>query len=306
MSPQAVRRTTIAISAVLVGLAVWTRSILLTVGLWGDEAYSAYFYVARGPTAIFRPESYLLNNHVFFSFGEWLGSKVLGSSELVLRLGAVIPALVAIVLLAIWCYRRFGRAVALTVSLLLVASPIHLLYSTQARGYGLAILVAVGLLVAGVWVAEAGSRRAWVWLAITAAVGICTLPHLAFLYGGHLVALLRNAGRRVGVFVNGVIVSAVVALFYRGLLGEIISQTTDQGLLRTVDNRPSKTIQLTGFIADPATLLYSDWTRSFGLWPEWLIVGSFTVLVGLGSWALWRRRDSEVSAPGSVTAVVIG
>ena len=109
MSPQAVRRTTIAISAVLVGLAVWTRSILLTVGLWGDEAYSAYFYVARGPTAIFRPESYLLNNHVLFSFGEWLGSKVLGSSELVLRLGAVIPALVAIVLLAIWCNRRFGR-----------------------------------------------------------------------------------------------------------------------------------------------------------------------------------------------------
>jgi hypothetical protein len=248
----------IGVGAVITTIALWTRWMLLDVSLWGDEAYSAQFYINRGPAAIFRPESFLLNNHVFFSFGEWAGSRVLGTSEVVPRLGADIPALGAIVLLGVWAYRRFGAGVALTISLLLVDSPVHLLFSTQARGYGLGIFVAAALLVTGVWVHEQGTRASRVWLGVAATVGIITLPHLAFLYAGHLVALVVRSGRRVGVFANGLSVPAAVALFFRSLLGAITDQTTGQGLLRSTTDRPTKTIQLTDFVGDPATLLYDD------------------------------------------------
>ena len=164
--------------------AVALRLPALTTSLWTDEAYSAVYYIPRGPAAIFDPAQYLPNNHVGFNLAGWILTRWLPSSEAVLRLLSLVPALAAVWLLWWWARGRFGGRVAMLASILLVAAPIHLELSVQARGYGVGFLSAVGMLVGADLASERGGR--WYWLfGGSALLGIWTLPQLALLFAGH-------------------------------------------------------------------------------------------------------------------------
>jgi len=286
MSRSALRYVLVAIGGILVAFAVWSRTIPLDVSLWGDEAYSARQYIAFGPERIFNTSSYLPNNHVFFSLISWVTTSVIGTSEWALRSMSVVPAVASIGVVLEWARRRFGWGIALTAAALLVTSPIHLGLSVQARGYGIGFLAAAAMLWFGTNVDETGSLGAWLGLGAAALVGIWTLPQLAFVYGGHLLAIFFVKERRRWIFVHGVVVAAGSLLFYRGLVSNIISQTSRVG------SRAGSVVGPLDIVADPAVLLYGGWTRSFGRWPEWAIIGSFTVVVGLGIGFLLVRRST--------------
>lgn len=307
MSRSALRYVLVAIGGILVAFAVWSRAIPLDVSLWGDEAYSARQYIAPGPSRIFNPGSYLPNNHVFFSLVSWIVTSVIGTSELALRMTSVVPALASIVLVLEWARRRFGWAIALTAAALLVTSPVHLGLSVQARGYGIGFLAAAAMLWFGAAVEESGSVGAWVGLGAAALVGIWTLPQLAFVYGGHLLAIFFVRERRWWTLAHGVVVAAGSLLFYRSLVSNIVSQTDRVG------SRAGSVVGPFDVVADPAVLLFSGWTRSFGRWPEWAVVASFAALVMGGMAALWVRKATvelrHLTLPWlvmMVTLVVLG
>ncbi len=269
--------------------AVWSRTIPLDVSLWGDEAYSARQYIAFGPDRIFNTSSYLPNNHVFYSLVSWVTTSVIGTSEWALRLGAVVPAVASIGLIFEWARRRFGWGIALTAAALLVSSPLHLGLSVQARGYGIGFLAAAAMLWFGPTVEETGSVRSWVGLGIAALIGIWTLPQLAFVYGGHLLAIFIVKKRRWWTLAHGLAVGAGSLLFYRGLVSNIISQTDRVG------SRAGSVVGPLDIVADPAVLLYGGWTRSFGRWPEWAIVASFVLVVTAGvAFLAFRRATVEL------------
>lgn len=284
MSRSATRAVLAVIGVFLVALAVWSRTIPLDVSLWGDEAYTARQYVIHGPERIFLTSSYLPNNHVFFSLLTWLTTRVTGTSEWALRLPSLVPALASIALTAWYARRRFGWGASLIAATLLVTSPLHLGLSVQARGYGIGFLSAAAMLWYAVRVDEDGRPADWIGLGLAALVGIWTLPQLAFVYGGHLLALFLLRERRWGVLAHGVVVGAGSLLFYRGLVNNIVSQTGRVG------SRGGSVVGPFDILADPAVLIYGSWARAFGSWPEWVVVASFAAVIGLGVAVLLAGR----------------
>ena len=92
------RRLAVAVFVTLVA----SRLYGLGRSLWQDEAYTAWAYVVRGPDTIRLLDAYLPNNHLLYSWLTWQTSRVLGVTEPVLRLWAVVPALLVATLAIAW------------------------------------------------------------------------------------------------------------------------------------------------------------------------------------------------------------
>ncbi len=125
-------------------ILVWSRLVGLDQSFWNDEVVTVLRYAGEGPRAIFFGD-YAPNNDVLFSLLSWTASELFGDSETTYRIWSVVPALAATFWLVWWAYRRFGHLVAATLLLLMTASPLLFVLSREARGYGLAMLAAVGL-----------------------------------------------------------------------------------------------------------------------------------------------------------------
>jgi SAM-dependent methyltransferase/4-amino-4-deoxy-L-arabinose transferase-like glycosyltransferase len=152
---------------------VWMRLIDMQIGFWDDEAATVVRYINAGPAGIYSSANYTPNDHVLYSLLSWVTVSVLGRHEPVYRIWSVLPAILSAVLLTLWAHRRFGRATALGLAAVLLTAP-YLLYETvQARGYGLAQLGMVLVLIAAVEIEEYGPRR---WPLAALAAGIVVGP----------------------------------------------------------------------------------------------------------------------------------
>ena len=215
--------------------AVWvvtlvTRVPALDHSLWWDEAYTAVFYVERGPSAIFSADAFMVNNHVLFSLLTWPTAQWLGGSEPVLRLWSLLPALGSLALLTWWVWRRWGHWPSVAVGALIALSPLHQALSTQARGYGLVFLAAAMMLVGAVEAHHHARRRDFVLLGVGGVIATWTvLPTvlLLCLHAGLLV--VRRATRRGALAVLALVAVADVA-FYRGLIPLILRYSQGAGL----------------------------------------------------------------------------
>jgi hypothetical protein len=120
--------------AVATLLLCWSRLANLGTSFWNDEAYTAMKYADAGPQAIFGGELYIPNNHVLFSLASWATTNIFGRFEAAYRIWSVLPALVAVVLVAWWARRFFDSVTAVVVVGLATVSEIHLVLAPQARG----------------------------------------------------------------------------------------------------------------------------------------------------------------------------
>ncbi len=162
----------------VVAMTVW-RATSLDRSLWWDEVYTAWAYVLRGPATIRAAESYIANNHLLFSWLSWATAQLFGHGEVALRLWAFLPGTAATVWASVWLGRRHGWALAATFAGILALTPLHVLLTTEARGYGLVLLASVGLLVAGTSACERGAPRDDLLLAAVALLGVATIPTFA-------------------------------------------------------------------------------------------------------------------------------
>lgn len=220
----------------LLCLLLVSRLAGLGLSLWADEVTTVVRFVQPGPAAIWG--SYSPNNHVLFSLLTWLSTLVLGTSEAIVRLWAVVPGLLAVGILTGWAWQRLGPGTAVVVALLATTAPTFLDLHTQARGYGLTTLAAVLLIV----VADRLVRRhpgRWLWAAYGGVALLGVFAHLAFVVGYLAQSLTLLAFRRLrrGVVVSGLCVGLAAAVFYGPLLGQMTADLSrafgDTGSLST-------------------------------------------------------------------------
>ena len=265
-----------ALVVVIAGVVLVTRLAGLDLSLWWDEAFTAQRYIRGGPSTFLDPELYFANNHLLFTVLAWATSRLLGTSEMVLRLWAVLPALAGLAMLVAWLWRRHGPLVATVALTATAVSPLALANSIQARGYGLVLLSATVLLVVPVVQDRAPTLGGDLAVTTAGAVGMLSFPPVVALYLAHAgVWLLRRGRARWRLVMLTAAAGVVTAAVYLPLL-DLLAERADR-----VGSR----------FADPIT------------W--WSPVIAPLQLVGGTSFALGRGEVAVWTLP-AVTALVLG
>src|SRR5690242_13573158 len=211
----------LAACAVMLVVLVWSRLANLGTSFWSDEAYSAYYYAGRGPRAIFF-STYVPNNHVLFNLLSWATTGFVGRFEAAYRFWSVIPGIAAVVLAAGWAWRRLGPITATSLVVLATVSPVHLVLTPQARGYGLAMLAAVVMLIGAVRASDHERTRDLVVFAAGALVGTWTLPVFGVAAVFHAAVLVWNPRLRRRALIATGVVAAASLVFYAPMLTDIV------------------------------------------------------------------------------------
>ncbi len=219
---------TLAWTLVIV-VAVW-QATSLDRSLWWDEVYTAWAYVRRGPDTIRAAEAYIANNHLLFSSLSWATSTLLGDGEVVLRLWAFLPGTAATVWAVAWLGRRHGWALAATFAGVLALTPLHVLLTTEVRGYGLVLLASVGLLVTGTAAGERGDPGDDVLLAAVALGGVATIPTFALPSGVvGLVVLWHRRAAPGRPLLLGLVAAGAAWWWYAPVRAPILAGVTGVG-----------------------------------------------------------------------------
>jgi hypothetical protein len=281
--------------AVIVGasaLLVWSRLANLGTSFWHDEAVTVVRFVDRGPSAIFT-NGYEPNNHVLYSFLSWGTVTSLGKYEPIYRFWSVAPGLVAIGVLTWWSWRRFEPAVAAVVVALAAFSPMHLVLTPQARGYGLALLASSGLLIVAVRLSERGKPLDVALFAACGSVGIWTLPVFVLAFVAHGAVVFVQRTRRVSVVVATAAVGVISLLFYAALVDDVV---------RSSNQRFGRLLPWNGFLTGPfddiARRQVSNLVPGQIEWmtERWFVAVVCVVVIGLSIRRLLRIGEGLVLA----------
>jgi hypothetical protein len=258
-----------------------SRLLLLDAGLWNDEAFTAHFFVDRGPDAILRGD-YIPNDHVLFNLLTWHATEALGRREFVYRLWSVIPGVLSAVAFAEWTRRRLGVAVALAFLLLVATSPLHLELTVQARGYGLGF-AAMSLLLAGAAGRGPSGPPRFGLVAGAGILGTWTLPVFVLPFLGECAFLLGRSKGRAKTLATVTAVGVASLAFYLPLLGAILASSGQDFGSRA---------EWTDVLAGPYRDLFSPWVdRAATGIPLPIGAAVFWAIAGLGLVDLSRRDD---------------
>jgi hypothetical protein len=215
----AIRRALARWAVALIAVGVFGRLVryFLQFPIWGDEAFVCVNFLERDYLGMTRELTHLQVAPVLFLWSELAAFRLLGASELAVRL---VPLLAG--LLSLGLFWRLARstlsplAATLAVGLLAVARwPVSL--STLVKPYGFDLLMALLLLVPAVEWLRRPDRLRWLVLLVAAApIALLGSYPAVFVAGGVSVALLPSAwrsGRRArGLF--GVCILLMAAGFF--------------------------------------------------------------------------------------------
>jgi 4-amino-4-deoxy-L-arabinose transferase-like glycosyltransferase len=313
-------RHTWALGAALVALALALRLYRLGAeSLWYDEAYSVW----SSAMDIASPVT-LWQWRIEFPLYYWLlhwWMRAFGQSELAVRsLSAVAGALTVLPMLGLG-RRLFGERAGWTAALLLAVNPYHILYSQEARMYGLAVLFALASMLA-FWRLIAGGGWRW-WLAHSLLTGLTF--HLHYYVGWLVLAenlfvvawLWRSARLPKGMLPKG---KLPAGMLWRWAL--------DQGLVILIAV-PAFAVFLTkavglnqwGWLADRygrpgwhelvglfSTFTVGPYYRGDGFW-RWAAMALFASAALAGAWACsrggMRQRTAWAWAAWSLVLPVV-
>jgi hypothetical protein len=261
---------------------LWTHTLALQQGFWGDEFVSVIAYVHRGPSGIFG--HYVPNDHMLFELLTWASTGLLGDhSEAASRFWSVVPTVGAVALMAWWLWRRLDPWVAAIFAVLASASPLILDLGTEARGYGLGFLSGAVMVIAADRYATKRTPGALTLLVVGALVGIWTLPVIVLPFLGVAGVLLCKRALRRGVLIAVAVVGVASLLFYLPVLGDLLASSAqhDGALLawRSVLLGPSRDL-----LAPNVSLLL---TRASVDLDEAVA----TAVLAAGVFTLWRRPE---------------
>lgn len=213
-------------------LTVFTvlRARALTLPLWWDEAFTVQRYVREGPSTILSADAYVANNHVLFSFATWVTTRLFGEGDVALRLMAIIPAVVALVLVLRYLTKHTEPVVAVIAATLVTTSTLWLALSTQARGYGLVILATTVMLLTTVNHDRKPRVGHDVTFAVAGAVAILTFPPAVAVYLAHAgVWFLRRRTHRLRLVIATATTGVVSALVYLPIIPLLLERSDRVG-----------------------------------------------------------------------------
>lgn len=219
----------VLVAVLLARLALWVHA-----DLWYDEVVTLVDFAMGGPDGrlahVFRHYP-IANNHILFSAVAWLWLRLTGFSlaETMLRLPAILFAVLAVLAAFRQWRSSLGHRVALFAALVLAVSPALSPFHYQFRGYSLSFLLAVPA-TAGAWEMARGRVRQGAWLAgfscfLLPLVIPSNLPLVAALALFVLIAGTGRFGRRLVV---------AVAYGLPGLLGGLYYLTIWPQFLRVM------------------------------------------------------------------------
>jgi hypothetical protein len=298
----------IAVCSAMGIVLIWSRLANLGTSFWSDEAYSAYYYAGRGPHGIFFG-TYVPNNHVLYNLLSWVTTGALGRFEASYRIWSVLPGGAAVALAAWWALKRFGAVGATAVVVLATISPVHLVLTTQARGYGLAMFAGILMLIGAVRASDHESTRDVALFAAGALIGIFTLPVFALPAIAQAGVLVCNRQlRRATLNACGVIGLASLA-FYAPLLSGILHNAHQR-----FGNQLAPVAAVTGAYHDLAapTIATAIPSSPHALFNQVVTFAVIMLLAITAAQWLWRKPDRAVLAHlavpvfGTYLALVVG
>jgi SAM-dependent methyltransferase/4-amino-4-deoxy-L-arabinose transferase-like glycosyltransferase len=303
---------------------IWMRVIDMQISFWDDEAATVVRYIDKGPAGIYSSANYTPNDHILYSLLSWVTINILGRHEPTYRIWSVVPAILSAVLLVVWSRRRLGRTTALALAAVLLTAP-YLLYETvQARGYGLAQLGMVLVLIAAFEIEERGPRR-WPLRALAAGIVIGPASHAMSAVGiaAVIAFLLRRVDLRRPVLKASLVGALLLAIILAPLAPAMVSQARKWFVAGPHDTRSTtiKTARPPLPIASPVTGpvnlgMYTGELLETGkvntacgsecrpaakveLWDAPLLL-----LALVGAFALWRHRRRGLL--GCLLAALVG
>ena len=294
-------RLTVAAYALLGSILAWSRLAGLDrFGYCCDEISTVANSIRAGPREILGGP-YTPNNHELFSLVGWATTKLVGESEIVLRLGAAIPFIAGTVIVTAWLHVRVGRLPAVLFLAFATMSPLLLDISRLARGYGLAFLAMAVMTVAALEVLR--SPRPWVvgvfWTA--GLVGTLTLPHFAIALGLTSLVLVRRPELRTSCAIGGCLTALAALLWYWPHLDDIARSSSQE--YGTLISTPWLLTSPFDQILVPAFTSLDENVVTPSLWT---LVAAAVLAALVGSSPLLRQPDTAlILSAGAVGTVFV-
>ena len=219
---------TVACVAVLTAVGLALRLAIAGQSLFADELSTYWIVSTNGlggvvstvhtDAEITPPLSFVL---------AWLTTRLELTPEL-LRAPSLIAGSAAIPLIYLVGLRTVGRGAALVATALCALSPFMTFYSTEARGYALAITLVLGSTLALLVALDDGRVRLWVAYAACTCAAVYSHYTVVFALGAQLIWLLwaHPEARRAALLAN---VAAIVVFlpWLPGVINDFESPTTD-------------------------------------------------------------------------------
>ncbi len=178
--------------AILAG-GFFARLVLLRAPMQYDESVTVTDFASRSLWALLSDYS-LPNNHIFHTLLVHFSIRLFGISPWAVRLPAFIAGILSIVAAYFVGRGLYNRHVGLVAAALVAWWPIQISYSANARGYSLLGLITLMLIGLVAYVLKRRNTAAWIWIGVLSAVGLFTVPVMAYPIGILFVWLVLSYG----------------------------------------------------------------------------------------------------------------
>ena len=280
--------------AVVLCLGVAVRAYFLSQPMRYDES-NTFLHFVNGDISLlfFYP---FPNNHVLHTILVKLSTWVFGAHPSTIRFPAFFAGIASIPLMFCLARALFRESSAAFATVAMAIFPYLILYSTMARGYTLVVFFTLTLIFVGALTAEKPSIAASAVLSVIAALGLLTIPSMAFAVAGvylWLTCLLLINGNKLPrilrefVIPCAIMTVALTAVFYTPVI--LVSKGLDTLLANEyVAAQPSEVFfrQLYPHLA----LTLSDFFRDV---PSPVLV-VFLALMAIGAYSAAQRSDWAV------------
>jgi hypothetical protein len=212
-----------------IGLAARCLRFWLRFGLWEDECFLCVNFIDRGFLDLLKPLDCHQTAPVLFLWVELAVTRLLGFSELPLRLMPFVASLGGFVLFAHIARRLLsGAALVVAVAVMAVAYP-GIRYAAEAKQYATDFFLATALIALVLEWWRSPRQAGWLWaLAIVSPVAVAASYPCLFVAGGvaAFVGLAATAQRRWRCLLPlGLMAVAVAATFALLYIGSMRGQT---------------------------------------------------------------------------------
>ncbi|MHC5023315.1 MAG: glycosyltransferase family 39 protein [Planctomycetota bacterium] len=189
--------------------------------IWGDEAFVAINLVSRGLLELAAPLEHYQIVPVGFLWVEWLVIRLLGDSELALRLVPFLAGIVSVPLFARLARRALAPYGALLAVAILAASYYPVRHATEVKPYSIDLLASLVLLsLAWPLLRRSADLPRWILFGLVAAALVWMSYPSVFIAGGVLLvlgidALCRRTGRAlIGAIAAGSLLAGSFLAMY--------------------------------------------------------------------------------------------
>lgn len=344
-------RSFAAVLGVIVLGAIFMRLPRMTQSFWGDEAdaVGSYIHGQYRPLKKRDPQGALYfeqptwnqtlfsakhgpNNHVLMSllsracldgWQDWCGRKQTEFTEWPMRVPSLMAGLGSLVTLALLLRRWHAPWLGLIAAAFMALHPWHVRYSTEARGYAIALCLLPVFLHLLTDALERNRWRDWLFLSLTEFLLMWTWPGaaypLAFINFTAAVLMLMRSDRWA-LMVRWLTANLLAAAVFISLYAPHLPQISDYNKTHLwmkggpMDERWAHDVMAFPFTGIPFTEVFPDnaaeisWQRLFAHSPIITSVGFGLILISvfLGIALLWRRnRPTTALIVSTLVAAVV-